>query len=49
MVGQSIEQGCGHLCIAEHSGPFAEAEVSSDDDAGLLVKLAEQMEQQRAA
>jgi hypothetical protein len=29
--------------------PFAEAEIGGDDDAGLLVKLGEQMEQQRAA
>ena len=29
--------------------PLAEAEIGGDDDAGLLVKLGEQMEQQRAA
>ncbi len=30
----------------KHIGPFAEAQVRGDDDAGLLIELAEQMEQQ---
>ena len=48
MVRQSIEQcGC-HLGIAENVPPFAEAEIGGDDDAGAFIKLAEQMEQQRA-
>ena len=46
---EAIEQGRGHLGIAEHARPLAEAEVGGDDDAGLLVEFAEQMEQQRAA
>ena len=49
VVGEPIEEGCGHLGIAEHASLLAEAEVGGDDDAGLLVKLGEQMEQQRAA
>ena len=48
-MGKAIEQRGGHLGIAEHAGPFAEAEVGGDDNAGLLVELAEQMEQQRPA
>ena len=48
-MGQAIEQRGGHLGIAEHAGPFAEAEIGGDDDAGLFVELAEQVEQQRAA
>jgi hypothetical protein len=48
-VGEPVEQRGGHLGIAEHAGPFAEAEVGGDDDAGALVELAQQMEQQRAA
>ena len=48
-VGEAVEQGCGHLCVAEHCGPFAEAEVGGDDDAGALVKLAEAVEEQGAA
>ena len=35
--------------VAEDARPFAEAEVGGDDDAGALVELAQQMEQQRAA
>ena len=49
MVGKSIQQGGGHLGVAEHVGPFAEAEVGGDDDAGALVEFAEQVEQQRPA
>jgi hypothetical protein len=48
-VGEAVEQGGGHLGIAEDRGPFAEAEVGGDDDAGALVELAEQMEEQRPA
>ena len=44
MVCQAIEQGGGHLGIAERFGPFAKAEVGGDDDAGALVEFAEQME-----
>ena len=49
MVREPIEPCGGHLGIAEHLGPFAEAEIGGDDDAGTLVKLAQQVEQQRAA
>jgi hypothetical protein len=48
-MGQPIEQGGRHFCIAEHPGPFAEAQVSGDDYTGALIKLAEQMEEQGAA
>ena len=24
-VGETVEQGGGHLCVAEHGGPFTEA------------------------
>ena len=43
-VGQAVEQSRSHLCITKDRGPFAEAEVCGYDDAGALVKLAEQME-----
>ena len=49
MVREPIEQRGGHLGIAEHLGPFAEAEIGGDDDAGALVELAQQVEQQRTA
>ena len=48
-MGEAIEQGGGHLGITEDGGPFAEAEIGGDDDAGALVELGEQMEQQGAA
>lgn len=49
MVRESIEQRGGHLGIAEHLGPFAEAEIGGNDDAGALVALAQEVEQQRTA
>ena len=45
-MGEAIEQSRRHLGVAEDPSPFAEAEVCSDDDAGALVKLAEQVEEQ---
>jgi len=42
------ERGC-HLGIAEDGDPFTEFQVRCDDDAGLLVERADEMEQQRAA
>ena len=49
MMREAVEQRRGHLGIAEHAGPFREAQVGSDNDAGALVELAEQVEQQGAA
>jgi hypothetical protein len=49
VVGKPVQQGGGHFGIAEHVGPFAEAEVGGDDDAGAFVEFAEQVEQQRSA
>lgn len=46
MMGQAVEQFRRHLGISEDAGPFAEAEVGSDDNAGPLVELAQQMEEQ---
>ena len=46
MMGQAIEQRGGHFGIAEDAGPFAEAEVGGDDDTGMLVEPAQQMEEQ---
>src|SRR5277367_4689425 len=48
-VGKTIEQRGRHLRVAEHGGPLAEAQVRRDDDAGALVELAQQMEEQGAA
>ena len=49
MVGKPVQQCGGHLGVAEHPGPLAEAEIGGDDDAGALVKFAEQVEQEGAA
>ena len=48
-MGEAVEQGRGHLCVSKDGGPFAEAEVGGDHDAGAFVELAEQVEQQRPA
>ena len=40
-MGEAIEQGGGHLGVAEHAGPFAEAQVRGDDDAGAFVEFAQ--------
>ena len=48
-MGEAVEQRRRHLRIAEDSCPFAEAQIGGDDDAGALVELAQQMEQQRPA
>ena len=45
-MGETVEQGGGHLGIAKDRGPFAEAEVGGDDDACSLVEFAQEMEQQ---
>jgi len=48
-VSKTIEQSRRHLGVSEDGGPFAEAEIRRDDDAGSLVELAQQVEQQRTA
>ena len=46
-MGEAVEQGRGHLGGAKDGGPFTEAEVDGDHDAGAFVKFAEKMELQR--
>ena len=46
---QTVEESGGHFGIAEDCGPFAEAQIGGNGDAGALVEFAEQMEQQGAA
>jgi hypothetical protein len=38
MVGEAVEESGGHLGISEDRRPLTEAEISGDDDAGLLVE-----------
>ncbi len=46
VMRQSVQQcGC-QLCITEDRRPFREAQVGCYDDAGLLVELADEVEQQ---
>ncbi len=49
VMGQPVEQRGGHLGIAEDGRPFAEGEVGRDDDRGMLVEPADQMEQELSA
>ncbi|VTY39042.1 Uncharacterised protein [Xylophilus ampelinus] len=44
---EPVEQGGGHLRVAEHAGPFGERQVRCDQHTRVLVQLAEQVEQQR--
>ena len=46
VVGQSIEQRGRHLGVAEHTRPFTEGEIGSDDDGGALVETADEVEEQ---
>ena len=48
-MGEAVEQGYGHFGITEDRGPFTEAQIGGDHDAGALVRFAQQMEQQGAA
>lgn len=48
VMDEPIEQRSRHLGVAKHAGPFAEAEVGGDDDAGALIEFAQQMEEQCA-
>ena len=49
MVGQTIQQRRSHLGVTEDGWPFAEVEIGGDDHRGLLIEMADQMEQQLAA
>ena len=44
-----IQEGGCHFGIAEDRDPFPELQIGGYDDTGLLVELADQMEEQRAA
>jgi hypothetical protein len=49
VVGQAIEQGGGHFGVAKDAWPFAKVEVGGDDDRGLLIEMADQVEQELTA
>ena len=49
VVGEAVEESGGHLGVAEDGGPFAEGEVGGDDDRGLLIETAHEVEEQLPA
>jgi hypothetical protein len=48
-MGQAVEHGGGHLGVAEDLGPIGEGEVGGDQHRGVLIELADQVEQQLSA
>jgi hypothetical protein len=49
VVGQTVEHGGSHLGVAEDLGPIGEGEIGGDQQRGVLVELADQMEQELPA
>jgi hypothetical protein len=49
VVREPVQQRRGHLRVAEHAGPLCEVQVRRDHHAGVLVQLAQRVEQQRPA
>ena len=48
-MSEAIEESGRHLGVAEDAGPFAEGKVGGDDDGGLLVEPADQVEEELTA
>ena len=46
VVGEAIEQRCGHFGIAKNARPFTEGEICRDDHRGAFVEAADRVEQQ---
>ena len=44
VVSQSIEHGGRHFGVAEHLRPVGEGEIGGDQQRGVLIELADQME-----
>src|SRR5258705_10122878 len=49
VMSESVEQGGGHLGVAEYAGPFTEGQIGGDHHTGVLIEFAEQVEQQGTA
>ncbi len=49
VVGQPIEHGGCHFGVAEHLRPIGEGEIGGDQQRGVFVEFADQVEQQLAA
>ena len=44
VVSEPVEERGGHLGVTEDQGSFPEGQVGGDDDRGLLVEAADQVE-----
>jgi len=49
VVGQAVQHGGGHLGVAKNLRPVGEGEICRDQQRGVLVELADQVEQQLTA
>ena len=49
VMRESIQQGRRHLGVPKDTRPFRETQVGRDDDAGVPVKLGQEMKQQGTA
>lgn len=49
MVGEPFAERRRHLRVAEDAGPFAEVEISSDDNRCLLAETADQVKEKLPA
>ena len=48
-MGEAVEECCCHLGVTEYTGPFTEAEIGRDDDAGLLVEARRNLDRFRGS
>jgi len=49
VVCQPVEHGGRHFGIAEHLRPIGEGQIGGDQQRGVLIEFADQVEQQLAA
>jgi hypothetical protein len=48
VVRKPVEERAGHLGVAEDARPLAEGEVGGDENGGLLVEAADEVEEELA-
>jgi hypothetical protein len=46
VMGEPVEHGGCHFCITKYLWPVGKGEIGCDDDRGVFVKLADQVEQE---
>ena len=49
VVGQPVEHGGCHFGVTEHLWPIGEGKIGGDQQRGVLIEFADQVEQQLAA